>query len=78
MINMSYCRFHNTLYAMRECLDALRDGEELSAEEKRCAYALFSETMQFLYDQGVLDPNDEYSGEQEDALDEFISDLKVR
>lgn len=73
---MSYCRFHNTLYAMRECFDAIRDGEELSKEEKRCAEILFDEILSFLYDQGILDPNDEYSGEQEDALAEFISNLK--
>ena len=33
MANMSYCRFHNTNLDMRDCIDALDDGEELSDDE---------------------------------------------
>ena len=44
MINMSYCRFQNTLQALKECSDALDGlcGElgELSAEERRAAIQL--------------------------------------
>lgn len=44
-INMSYCRFENTLTALRECDDALAEScdpfSELSDEEKRAAKKLF-------------------------------------
>jgi hypothetical protein len=33
MINMNYCKFENTLYALRECLDHIEDGEETSESE---------------------------------------------
>lgn len=32
-INMGYCRFANTLEALRECYEALNDGEELGTSE---------------------------------------------
>ena len=33
-MNMSYCRFHNTVIDVRDCLDALcYDEEKLSEEE---------------------------------------------
>ena len=32
MANMGYCRFHNTLGDLRDCLEALEDGD-LSEEE---------------------------------------------
>ena len=38
MSNMGYCRFHNTLSDLNDCLRAIQDGEaeddELSADEK--------------------------------------------
>ena len=46
-MNMSYCRFKNTLRALRECSDALAelDGsdplEELSESERKAAIRLF-------------------------------------
>lgn len=33
--NMSYCRFQNTLAALRECEDDFGSPEDLSAEERR-------------------------------------------
>lgn len=33
-MNMSYCRFENTLAALYECLDALQEGKELSESEE--------------------------------------------
>ena len=46
MANMSYCRFHNTAYALADCLGAIEDAieagqnleqflEELSSDEDR-------------------------------------------
>lgn len=44
-INMSYCRFQNTLLALEECRDALEDAgpdpfEELSNDERKAAKKL--------------------------------------
>ena len=46
-MNMSYCRFQNTLEALRECSDALAESDasdptqELSDEERKAARRLF-------------------------------------
>lgn len=34
MANMSYCRFQNTLHDLRECLEALRNEDVLSEDER--------------------------------------------
>ena len=43
-INMSYCRFENTLAALRECNEALQEGvnplDDLSDSEKKAAKRL--------------------------------------
>ena len=33
-INMSYCRFQNTLSALRECRDALEEDDETDLDEE--------------------------------------------
>ena len=33
-MNMSYCRFRNTLLALEDCESAIDDNEELSEEEE--------------------------------------------
>lgn len=36
MSNMGYCRFQNTLPDLRDCYDAMREGDDdLSPEEER-------------------------------------------
>ncbi len=42
-INMSHCRFRNTLEALQECRDTLNEtgGEYLSGEEREAALKLF-------------------------------------
>lgn len=46
MGNMSYCRFQNTLGDLRDCLEAIEEGdaddEKLSAEEKRAKVRLIA------------------------------------
>lgn len=44
-MNMSYCRFENTLHALQECAEALDEGgnyplDKLSGEEQRAAKGL--------------------------------------
>jgi hypothetical protein len=34
MANMSYCRFHNTLQDLRDCLSAITDNDLSPAERK--------------------------------------------
>ena len=40
MANMAYCRFQNTLNDLRDCLDAMEDGDDLSEEEVRARKGL--------------------------------------
>lgn len=48
MINMGYCKFENTLYALRECLDHIEDGEETSESEIECAKRLYETCKEFI------------------------------
>lgn len=34
-MNMSYCRFRNTLEDLRDCYDSIDDTEDLSLEEEK-------------------------------------------
>lgn len=42
MGNMSYCRFRNTLQDLRDCMDAMDEGDDkpLSKEENAARYRL--------------------------------------
>lgn len=48
MINMGYCKFENTLYALRECLDHIEDREETSESEIECAKHLYETCKEFI------------------------------
>ena len=60
MANMSYCRFHNTYYALRDCLgavdEALEEGqsmkqflESLSSDEQYAFRRLATYCQDFIY-----------------------------
>ena len=53
-MNMSYCRFQNTLEALQECMDALDeidyDVEKLCSDERRAAEQLARLCWQFASD----------------------------
>ena len=55
-MNMSYCRFQNTLEALRECVDALEeidhDIENLDSDERHAALHLAYLCQQFADDFG--------------------------
>lgn len=72
MANMSYCRFHNTKMDLDDCLDALREGDELSKEEFRKCKQMFKNFIAFLTDEGVVD---DY--EIDDKLEEFFNSINV-
>lgn len=48
MINMNYCKFENTLYALRECIDHIEDGEETSPREIDNAKRLYETCKEFI------------------------------
>ena len=68
MANMSYCRFQNTLLAMRECFNALRDegiaGIE-SSDEREAAEALVKLAQKFI---------DEYNSNESDEGEIDLAD----
>lgn len=48
MINMGYCKFENTLYALRECIDHVEDGQETSEMEINNAKRLYETCKEFI------------------------------
>lgn len=73
-MNMSYCRFHNTVIDVRDCLDALRyDEEKLSEEEMLACRELFETFIDFCYDNGILE--EDYNA-MEERLNEFLQDIE--
>ena len=55
MANMSYCRFHNTNLDMRDCIDALYDGEALSDSEFIACRNMFENVLEFLEDNNICE-----------------------
>lgn len=54
-MNMSYCRWNNTRIAMRDCMNAYTDKEEISTEEREQAKKMFAEIIDFMYEEGIVD-----------------------
>lgn len=52
MSNMSYCRFHNTLYDLRDCAESFRD-DDLSPEKHNSRRAMIIEMIDLLTDIGA-------------------------
>lgn len=44
-MNMSYCRFHNTLQDLKDCYYNIEDVEDMSDEEKRARKQLIEICM---------------------------------
>lgn len=75
MSNMSYCRFQNTLSDLRECLDALEEGNTIqSREEARAAENLLTLFTEFVSDHHLL--NCEMEVERE-AIKELVDGSKA-
>ena len=73
MPNMSYCRFHNTNLDVRDCLDAIRSGEQLSDSEMDCCKRLFKQFIAFCYEAGIID-SDEIDN-MDERLEEFFGTI---
>ena len=73
--NMSYCMNHNTLLAMRQIVDAMRDEgpqflRELSQDERRAFQELFNTCEDFLTlseEMEVYDSEREWDGQPDEA-----------
>ena len=62
MANMSYCRFQNTNMDMRDCIEALYDGEELSDDEAIACKNMFESILEFFEEHDVCEVDwDEFS-----------------
>ena len=62
MMNMSYCRFENTLSALMECLNHIENEEETSEREINYAKRLYETCKEFIDscdDYGIRKENDE-------------------
>ena len=59
MPNMSYCRFHNTRTDLNDCLDALREGKLLSADEARDGRRMFADFLDFCRENFIITGYDE-------------------
>ncbi len=55
MVNMSYCRFHNTNLALNECIDALVENENVSEEELKSGKIMFTNFCTFLLENGMIE-----------------------
>ena len=59
MPNMSYCCFHNTRTDLNDCLDALREGKLLSADEARDGRRMFVDFLDFCRENFIITGYDE-------------------
>ena len=58
MANMAYCRWNNTSIDVEDCFEAFYNGDEMSAEEIRCAKKMVRGMCEFLLDNGVIEDYD--------------------
>ena len=74
MSNMSYCRFHNTLGDLRDCVDALEQMSEL--KEDADAYKGKLRHMAALEEEGKKN-TEEFEDLEEEAgeLEEYLDDV---
>ena len=72
MANMSYCRFHNTKLDLEDCIDAIRDEEELSEEEARAGKSMFDSFLSFCVDLDII------NGYDRDAVMDLFDGLKEK
>lgn len=58
-MNMSYCRFRNTAEALDECLEALREEDIETREDRTAAKKMFRTFLKFCYEFGIIDDFDD-------------------
>ena len=62
MSNMCYCRFNNTLYDLRDCIEHIED-RDLSDEEAQQRFHLLEAMVETVYEYNLMD---------EDELESFF------
>lgn len=75
MANMSYCRFHNTNLDLEDCLEALRYEGELSKAEHMEFKVMFSNIIQFLFDEDIIRDDD---GELDERLEDYFNSIGIK
>ncbi len=79
-MNMSYCRFQNTLAAFKECTEDIGDmmegrSEALSREERRACCQLAEEALTFLQLLCQASPNADWQDDDGTTIEDYdISD----
>ena len=79
-MNMSYCRFQNTLIDLRVCLDILcyRESEEpLSADEFAACREMLEAFIDFCYGEGILKGNYDDIEDTQERLEEYLQGIKT-
>lgn len=71
MSNMSYCKFHNTMMDLDNCMEALEYRDEMSEDEFRSCKKMFRRFIDFCLDEGIIEDD----GELDDRLGEFFDSL---
>lgn len=59
MSNMSYCRFHNTLIDLNDCIGALENRDISSDEEKRSALKMIKKFLGYCMEEDIIEDFDE-------------------
>lgn len=54
MSNMNYCRFHNTLIDLSECIEAMENQEKISADERIKAKKLLITFLEFAEEYSII------------------------
>lgn len=54
MANMRYCRFRNTEQDVRECIEALEEGDTISEDEAVAAMNMFVRVLDFCKSEGII------------------------
>lgn len=68
-MNMSYCRFRNTLTDLDDCIEALQQNVGMSRDEARAAKAMLRHIVTFLEEAEIIDDYDD------SIIDELIDAL---
>ena len=68
MANMGYCRFHNTRSDLNDCLDALREGKPLSADEAKAGRWMFEAFLDFCRENCII------TGYDKDEIEALFDD----
>jgi hypothetical protein len=77
-VNMSYCRYHNTLLALKECWANWTDATDLSVEEAKARRELIDLAREIVeYEDGEGEDWMEEDEEEDDEIDQMDHEAKA-